>query len=292
MTGSGVGIQKIVESVSFQVRRVPYLTSSLFMANSDWERILIFSDTHSIFLDKKAWRCFLQVCADYKPDRVIGNGDILDCTGISEHASKVEMYFPEHMEDYSFAYELDFTYEEILKPLRKAIGKAKLQLRLGNHEMRFLRPNRANAKALAEIHEVCVTRKATQLEDLMKLDKVGATLSYNSVDVLYGTFTLIHGVKTGAGAAKANLLRYGSGCAGHDHRANCWTQILQGKLQGWWTSGCLRKCENVEYLPHGDKPDWANAFLSLVINKKTGKYFCKCHFIIDGVCEFNGKLYS
>jgi hypothetical protein len=254
---------------------------------------LIFSDAHSVFLCKKSWKVFLQVCESYRPDRVIGNGDTLDCTTISEHVNKVKLYNPEALEDYSFAYELDMTYEEILKPLRRAIGpKAKLMLRLGNHSMRFLRPNRANAHALAEILDTCAKRKATRLEDLMKLDKVDATLSYKGVDVLYGTYHLIHGVRTAPTAAKANLLRYGSGTSGHTHRANSWSQVLNGTLQGWWESGCMRTIENIEYLPHGDRPDWANAFLSLTIHRETGHFFCKTHFIIDGKTEFNGTMYS
>lgn len=261
-------------------------------SNSPWERILIFSDTHSTFLDRKAWNIFLQVCEDYQPDRVIGNGDILDCTSISDHASKIRHFNPEVLEDYSFDYELEFTFNEILKPLRKAIGKAKLQLRLGNHEIRFLLPKRANAAALAEIHETCVKRRATHLEDLMKLDKVGATLSYNGVDVLYGTFTLIHGIKTSAGAAKANLLRYGSGTSGHSHRANGHTQVMHGKPQGWRESACLRTIKNVEYLAHGDIPDWIQGFQTLMINKNSGKYFLQTYFIIGNTCEFHGKIYT
>lgn len=258
-----------------------------------WERILIFSDCHSTFLCRKSWNIFLQVCSDYQPDRVIGNGDILDCTSISDHASKVAHFNPDVLADYSFDYELEFTFNEILKPLRKAIGKkAKLELRLGNHSIRFLLPKRANAAALAEIHETCVKRKATQLEDLMKLDKVGATLSYNGVDVLYKSFTLIHGVKVSPTAAKANLLRYGSGSSGHSHRANSFTQVMHGKQQGWFESGCMRTVKNIEYLPHGDLPDWVNAFQSLTINKETGTFFCKTHLIIGGKGEFNGRIYK
>ena len=266
---------------------------------NDWEHVLIFSDCHSVFLDRKAWKVFLQVVEDCraagKLDRCIGNGDILDCVGISDHAHKVNMLNPDIFDDYPFAYELDMTRVEILEPLRKAMGpKAKLELRLGNHEARFLRPNRANAKALAEILDTCARRGETQLERLMKLHKptINATLSYNAIDTLYNTFHLIHGVKTGPGAAKQNLMRYGSGCSGHDHRANSFTQILQGKLQGWWTSGCMRTTKNIEYLPHGDLADWANAFLSLVINRKTGHFFCQTHFIIDGKCEYGGKIYA
>lgn len=245
-----------------------------------------------MFLDRKAWKVFLQVCEAYQPDRVIGNGDILDCSSISDHVKKVEMYWPELLQDYSFDYELDFTFDEILKPLRKAVPKAKIELRLGNHEMRFLRPNRASAAALGEIHETCVKRKATQLEDLLKLDKIGATLSYKAIDNLYGTFTLIHGVKTNAGAAKANLLRYGSGTSGHSHRGNVAGQKMRGVQCSWWESCCLRTIENVEYLPHGDSPDWVQGFLSLTIKKSSGKFFCKQHLIINGECEFGGKVYS
>lgn len=260
-----------------------------------WERLLIFSDTHSVFLDRKAWKVFLQVCEDYKPDRVIGNGDIIDCVGISEHAHKLSSHNPELVDDFPFAYELDFTRKEILEPLRKAVGpKCKIELRLGNHEMRFIRPNRANATALADILDTCVKRRATRLEDLLRLDspKIKATLSYSASDTLYGTFTIIHGVKTNAGAAKANLLRYGSGTSGHSHRANSHTQVMQGKLQGWFESGTMRTIKNIEYLPHGDQADWANAFLSLTINRNTGTFFCKTHYIISGTCEYNGKLYK
>jgi hypothetical protein len=260
-------------------------------SGSAWERILIASDCHSVFLDRRAWNVFLAVCESARPDRVILNGDVMDCTSISDHARRVELFNPDVLEDYSFDAEIAFTHERILKPLRKAIGRAKLELRLGNHEMRFLRPNKANPAALAEIVKTCTKRRATRLEELLKLDKLAATLSYNHVDELYGTFTLIHGVKFSANAAHQNLLRYGSGTSGHSHRANCHTQAMRRDLQGWWESGCMRSCKNVEYLPHGDVPDWANAFLSLTINRRTGVFFCKTHFIIQGATEFNGQVF-
>lgn len=258
-----------------------------------WERILIFSDTHSVFLDRKAWKVFLQVCEAYQPDRVIGNGDTIDCVGISEHASKLALHSPETLDDFPFDYELDFTFNEILRPLRKAVGRScKIDLRLGNHEWRFIRPNRANAKALAEILDVCAKRGATKLEDLLKLDKIDATLSYNGVDVLYDSFVLVHGKSTSPTAAKFNLDKYGCGTSGHSHRANSFTKYARGNLQGWWESGTLRTTKNVEYLVHGDQPDWVNAFLSLTINRNTGRFFCHTHYIIGGQCEFNGQLFS
>lgn len=248
-----------------------------------------------MFLDRRAWKIFLQACELYKPDRVIGNGDIIDCVGISEHAHKLNHLSPGTIEEYPFEYELDFTVEEILKPLRKAVGRnSKILLRLGNHEMRFLRPNRANAKAVSDILDTMVKRGQTTLEGLLKLSSpnINATLSYNGVDTLYGTFNIIHGVKTSPTAAKQNLQRYGSGTSGHSHRANGWVQILNGELAGWQESGCLRTTKNIEYLTHGEQPDWCNAFQSLRINKKTGKFFLQTHKIIGGECDFNGVLLS
>ncbi len=263
--------------------------------NGDWERLLIASDCHSVFLDRKAWKVFLQVVESHRPDRVILNGDTLDCVGISEHAHKLNMLNPGVVEEYPFAYELDFTVEEILRPLRKAMGpKAKLDLRLGNHCMRFLRPNRANAKALADILDTCAKRKETTLEGLMKLSspKINASMSYRGVDVLYNTYTIIHGVKTSPNAAKQNLQRYGSGTSGHSHRANSFTQVMHGKLQEWSESGCMRTIKDVEYLIHGDQPDWCNAFIELTINRHTGTFFATTHKIIGGKTDFHGTIYS
>jgi hypothetical protein len=261
--------------------------------SDQWERIAIASDLHPFFLCKPSWKLFLGICTENKFDRVILNGDFLDCTSISSHASKINLFNSEVLQDYSFDDELSLTMNEVLRPLRKAIEKAKLDLRLGNHEMRFLRPDRANPKALAEILETCVKRRATRLEDLLQLDKFQARLSYNAVDVLYKTFTLSHGVKTSAGAAKANLSKYGSGSSGHSHRINSHRQLMHGTVEGWWESGCMRTFKKgVEYLPHGDIPDWANGFLSLTINKNTRKFFCKSHDIIGGEAEFNGVIYK
>lgn len=264
------------------------------LGSDGFKRILIFSDVHSVFVDTKAWKIFLQVVEDYKPDEVVSNGDLLDCVGISEHASKLSAHSPDILDDFPFAYEIDFTRTQLLEPLRKAMGpKAKLTLRLGNHEWRFIRPNKANAKALAEILDTCTRRGQTTLEGLLKLHspKIDARLSYNGVDDLYG-FTVIHGVKTSPGAPKANLMRYGSGTSGHSHRSNSYLQVVGGKAAGWWESSCLRTTRKVEYLIHGDLPDWNNGFLSLTINPKTGLFFCKTHLIVNNTCEFNGRIYT
>ena len=41
-----------------------------------------------------------------------------------------------------------------------------------------------------------------------------------------------------------------------------------------------------------DKPDWANGFLSLTINKNMGVFFCKTHLIGKRQYKFGGWIYS
>lgn len=266
--------------------------------SSDWRRILICSDLHSVFLDRKCWTIFLQVCEAYQPDQVVINGDLLDCVGISEHAKKLALNSPEVIDDFPFDYELEFTKQEILQPLRKALGKKpRILIRLGNHEMRFIRPNRANAEALGDILDTCAKRGETTLEGLLRLDspKIDAEMSHRGIDVLFGTFTLIHGVRLSPTVSKQNLQRYGSGSSGHSHRMTFWPDIIRGEEAGWYESGCLRTTRNVEYLPHGDMPNWMNGFVDLVINRNTGKFFCHQHPIVGAntkQCWFNGELFS
>jgi hypothetical protein len=261
-------------------------------AMGNWQRILIGSDLHGPYLDRQAYRCFLAVASEYPWDRAILNGDTCDFTQLSSHAKKVGAFQRDFVDDVSLPEELHIIRGEIFAPLRKAIGKTPITMRLGNHETRWLSVAENNPTALAELVKSMRRCKSLYLEDALELDKYGIKLSYNAVDVLYRTFTVIHGVKTSPTAAKQNLLRYGSGTSGHTHRMNSWTQVMHGKNQGWFESGCLRTVKNIEYLPMGDRPDWSQGFLTLTINKESGDFFCTPHFIINGRVEFNGKILS
>lgn len=243
-------------------------------------------------MDPKAYGCFLAVASEGGFDQVILNGDVADFSQISSHAKKIGAFQREYQDEISLVEEIHWIKSQILAPLRKAVGKTPILMRLGNHETRFLSIAENNPTALAELLKAMRKLKSLYLEEVLQLDKYGIKLSYRAKDVLYGTFSLIHGVKSSQGVAKANLLRYGSGTSGHSHRMNAFTQVMHGKLQGWWESGCLRTTQNVEYLPMGDQPDWASGFLTLTINRNNGHFFCTPHFIIDGQCEFNGQIIS
>lgn len=260
---------------------------------SEWERILICSDLHGPYLDKKAYSVFLAVASSFPWSRVIANGDFADFSQLSSHERKIGAYQRQFIDDFTLEQEIFAIKHDIVAPLRKAVGKdTKIQFRLGNHDSRYLVAAENNSKALAEMVRTMKRHRSIDLEDVLEFDRYGVELSYNPEDTLYGTFTLVHGVKSTKNVAKANLGTYGSGTSGHSHRLGCYTETQRGTLQGWWESGCLRTTKHIEYLPFGARPDWANGYLELHINKNNGHFFVIPHFIIDHQTVHDGQLFA
>ncbi len=179
------------------------------------ERHMIISDLHSTFMDEKAFKVFLAVYKDNQFDRLWMNGDTMDFPMISEHKQKIEAFNPHIIKEYSLDEEIEFVKENILKPLHEAQKKTPITLRIGNHCARFIRPNKANANAIAEILSASRLRNCTRLEDMLCLKDYNAHLSYNGVDMIADQFALVHGERLGENAAKKNLELFGSGSSGH-----------------------------------------------------------------------------
>ena len=213
-----------------------------------------------------------------------------DFSQLSTHEKKIAGLKNDFLDEFSLEEEIFTIQNEILAPLRQAVGKkTKIKLRLGNHDIRWMRIAESNLKALGEMLKSMRANRSLELEDVLKLDKFGIQMSYRPVDVLYDQFTLTHGVKTNKMVAKQNLLRYGSGTSGHTHRMGTWTEVMHGKLQSWNESGCLRMIDNVEYLPIGDRPHWCHGFLELTINAE--RFFCSPHIIVKGQTDFHGQIF-
>jgi predicted phosphodiesterase len=259
-------------------------------SKAGWKRVLIASDLHGCYLDKRAYSVFLQVAASFEWDLCILNGDVLDFSQLSSHDKKIGGFQREFADEFTLEEEIAFTKEEIFKPLRKALDKSKILMRLGNHETRYLSIAESNSQALVNLLKTMKKNKSLYLEDVLSLDKFGIDLSYNGEDT-FGSFTVIHGVKTSKGAAKANLMTYGSGTSGHTHRMNAYTENMRGKISGWWESGCLRKVKNVEYLPLGARPDWSQGYLELHL-APDGRFWCQPHFIVEYETIHDGQRFS
>jgi predicted phosphodiesterase len=256
-----------------------------------YQKILIASDLHGPFLDRRCYKLFLNVVDDFCPDMIILNGDVADFSQISSHDRKIRMRGREFQEEVGLDEELFMIQTEIFRPLRLAAPTCKIIMRKGNHDVRWELIAETNREALAQMMKTMRKNRSLYLEDVLGLPRFKIEMDHRPIMRLTESFTLIHGVKTNKMVAKANLLRFGSGTSGHTHRMGTWTEIMHGQLQSWNESGCLRTIDDIEYLPFGDKPDWANGFLDLRINFSTGKFFCTPHFIIKNECEFHGKIY-
>jgi hypothetical protein len=261
-------------------------------SSKHFERWLIISDLQSVFLDPKAFALFLQVLSDNPWDFLLINGDLLDFTTISEHVQKIRTYHPSVLRRHDLEDEFEFTRSQILASIHRIKPRMRVGIRLGNHEMRFINPNRQNASAVSEILESVRYSGKTTLEDILQLEKFNATLSYNGVDQ-YDKFSAIHGISCAKNAPDVNLRKYGSGTSGHTHRMGVTVEAYHGGRRSWNESGCLRTVTDVEFLPHGEVPNWTQGFLSLMRDKRNPDWFsCTPHPIIKYQAEFAGVRYA
>lgn len=51
---------------------------------TELETTVVFGAVHGIYVDHKAWNILLQIINDIKPQRVVINGDFMDCYSISK----------------------------------------------------------------------------------------------------------------------------------------------------------------------------------------------------------------
>lgn len=264
-------------------------------------KVFVFSDTHGVFLDRPAFDCFLQVLKLKKPDLVVGNGDIIDFPLISSHPKKLWGLGEEFLKDYSEKKEINFTIENILKPIRKIAKGAKCIFRCGNHEERV---TNAKSASLSQISRLALLEKQMSdegrgggLDKFLQLKEIGWSYDPSPAMNLFGKFVITHGVSLAQNAPRENMRRFHkSGTSGHTHRLNSTIQTTpEGEAIGWWESGTLRTKENVEYFPVSTStPDWCHGFLEIdfVLNSK-GKcesFHINPYTIIEGKTVCDGKV--
>lgn len=255
-----------------------------------FQKIIILSDLHGPFLDKRCWKIVLDVIADFAPSTVILNGDVADFSQISKHDRKIRFIGGEYDVPWGLYEEIMMIRGEILGPLRKAAGKAKIIFRKGNHEQRWDDIVATNPGALQEMLVTARRLRSFEIPDILQFEKYGITYDPKPYMRLYDMFTIMHGTRTSRNAAMQNLQQFGSGTSGHTHKMTIATASSFGQPSWWIESGCLRRTDNVEYAAWGTKTEWLNGFLSLYINKN--KFFCTPHVIIGRQCNFQGKIYS
>lgn len=194
------------EAVTETIEPEPEPVGVVVRAPKLYRRVVVLSDIHLPYHDKLCTRVALDFIADYKPDLVVLNGDILDCYEISDHQkdpTRAKTLQDEFDESRWFFTDLN----------RHAADVVYIQ---GNHEQRLERLI-ANNRGLAKMRAL-EWAKAAELPTRWKVYR-DQTHYHN------GGFMWLHGnlrgrVQSGGlnpARALASKLRTALG-AGHFHR--------------------------------------------------------------------------
>ncbi len=254
--------------------------------------LMLFSDVHGWLADLKALRCINQILQQHKFDEVCINGDLVDMPYLSKHTQK--LYADGILAGYSEVEEINYTHEQILKPLRLSTD-AKIRIRNGNHCERITKPNNLGDKQLKNLAILYKEFQTTKFEEMLKLSDLGMVYDPSDVFTYFDIFDVTHGLKLAKNAAEQNIRDYmSSGSTGHTHRLNSKYLTNRKAPYVWLESGCTRLIEQVEYLPTGVVADWQNGFVTVHfwVEGDKVRFFAQPHIIIDGKCYYNGVVYD
>jgi hypothetical protein len=252
-------------------------------------KVLIFSDCHGWLADLSALRCINKVLQHNKFDEVIINGDVTDMPYISKHNQK--LYQEGILKGYTEVGEIEYTKEQILKPLRLSTD-AKIRVRLGNHDERITNPYNLGDKQLARLAVLYKNYNSTKYNEMLSLNESDGFI-YDESDVynLFNIFDVTHGLSLNKSAAEKNIFEYmGSGSTGHTHRLNSKYLTNRKNPYVWLESGCTRLTKEVEFFPTGKTADWQQGFIEVVFTKDS--FFAQPTLILNGECYYNGIIYK
>lgn len=250
---------------------------------SGWETTVVFGDAHVPFHDPVALGLVYQFISDTQPDRVVINGDFLDCYRVS-HFSK------DPARGQSLAEEIK-TGRDLLYTLRDIAPDTEIVYICGNHEHRLHKYIIDNAGELRGLDGLSIPEQL-HLETLgidwvpCKADKFIDT-SIRMGNLLIGHFD---SAQQHSGYTARNLLdKYGlSLIQGHVHSMGCSNKTLADGIVMAWEGGCLCDLEPMYCVPS----KWAQGFV-VVHQELDGTFFhVEPILILDGRFFFGGRMWT
>lgn len=246
---------------------------------STLEPILIVSDAHHPYIDKRAWGLMLKVGKELKPKHIYIIGDFLDCFSVSSHSKEPPRAL-------KFRQEVDAGLSALdqLDEL-KAINKVFIG---GNHEDRLERYLEDKAPELYDFIDI---------PKILELKERGWNYIPYKHDTKLGKLWLTHDVGTaGRNAAFKALDTYQhSIITGHTHRmcyvveGNATGEVKLSAMFGW-----LGDADRVDYLQRQLVfKNWVLGFGIGYLNPSTGLVYMTPVPIVGGYsCCVNGKLFK
>jgi len=197
------------------------------------QKIGIFGDVHIPYHNIPSLTAYLQWLKKQNPDTLLINGDLCDFHGLSR--------FVKNPKARNLAGERDATLQ-FFEVLRRMFPKARIILKLGNHDERLEIFLNLKAPELLDIAEL-------GFENLFKLSNYGIELVGQKRIIRAGGLSILHGheyptpVIGPVNAARGLFLRAkDSALVNHHHQVSEHTEsTIKGEMITCWSLGCL--CE-------------------------------------------------
>lgn len=250
---------------------------------------LILSDTQIPDQNENALKLVKKFIPDLKPDFLILNGDIINCTTVSTYG-------------YPAPYKITLNDEltlcrSILKELvglvRKVNPNCEVLYMFGNHEVRLEKFIWQHGREIFDLTNNEDTRVLT-LEYLLGLYELGIKHVPYTQDIRINKAILFHGdrARRKAGYTVHSYIDdFGeSAIVGHTHRLALVFKSYIDSVKFGLETGCL--CNRDMKVPYTRHPDWMSGFAVLTLNHDTETLHPELVPIINDEFIYGGKLYE
>lgn len=240
------------------------------------EKTLIIPDMHCPYEDYRALHGVYQFIKEYKPDRIIQLGDMVDFYALSRFSKD-----PDRLT--GLQGEIDVARYH-LEQIRK-VHKGELVVLEGNHEARL-------QKYLMNNPEFSSIRAVNKVEKLLGMDDfdVKYRKNYTMSGFLWKHGHLVR--KNSAYTARGEFEAEGtSGGSGHTHRMGSHYKTNRSGAHAWFEFGHICDPSKAEYM-EGKVPDWQAGFGIFEIDKSRKLWSVQQHVITNNSFIADGKVYK
>lgn len=233
-------------------------------------RVLVLSDIHIPYHDRKALKLALEYGKEHKCNAVLLNGDTLDFFQLSRYIKD------RRLRDFAGELELGKQFLESLKQL-----ECPIYYKVGNHEERYENYLKTVAPELLGVNNF-------RLSELLEFGKYGVIEIKSKQLMKLGHLNVLHGHEFGhsffspVNAARGLYMRAkADSVIGHHHQTSEHSEKdLNGEVVTTYSLGCLCGLQP-EYMPYNK---WNHGF-GFITFKPTGEFEVRNLRIINGVVK-------